>query len=101
MAGRLQDVILRGTAALKPLATTVAPGTLYFSTDTNVTERCADDGLTWQSYSGTGSVFSETTAPTPPIANQANVWLQDNGAGKSQLMIQFATGAPIVIATQL
>jgi hypothetical protein len=31
MASRLQDVIQRGTAALKPLATAVAPGTLYYT----------------------------------------------------------------------
>jgi len=42
----------------------------------------------------------ETAAPAAPGGNQANLWLQDNGAGKSQLMIQFATGAPIAIATQ-
>jgi hypothetical protein len=45
--------------------------------------------------------FRERTAPAAPGANEANVWLQDNGAGKSQLMIQFATGAPIAIATQV
>lgn len=54
MASRLQDVILRGVAASRPLATAVAPGTLYFSTDTGVTER--SDGTTWQSYSGAGTV---------------------------------------------
>lgn len=49
MASRLQDVIARGLAADRPLATDVAPGTLYFSTDTNVLER--SDGATWESYS--------------------------------------------------
>ena len=44
--------------------------------------------------------FGEKTAPTTPAANAAHLWLQDNGAGKSQLMIQFATGAAIAIATQ-
>lgn len=46
--------------------------------------------------------FSERTA-APPVAgvDKATVWLQDNGSGKSQLMIQFATGAPIAIATQV
>ena len=63
MAGRLQDVILRGLAASKPLATTVAPGTLYYSTDTSTTERCADDGLTWQTYSD-GSAVILSHAPT-------------------------------------
>lgn len=48
MASRLQDVLLRGTAALRPLATAVAPGTLYYSTDTTVTEQ--SDGTTWLTY---------------------------------------------------
>jgi hypothetical protein len=44
--------------------------------------------------------FTETTAPAAPAANAANLWVQDNGSGKTQLMIQFATGAAIAIATQ-
>jgi len=53
MASRLQDVIQRGLAAARPLATAVAPGTLYFSTDTSVTER--SNGTTWESYTDTAS----------------------------------------------
>jgi hypothetical protein len=49
MASRLQDVILRGTLASRPVATAVAPGTLYFSTDTIALDR--SDGTTWQTYS--------------------------------------------------
>jgi hypothetical protein len=61
MASRLQDVILRGLAASQPLATAVAPGTLYYSTDTAVTER--SDGTTWEDYSdaGAGSGMNELT----------------------------------------
>ena len=47
---RLQDVILRGTRASQPVATAVAPGTLYFVTDEGVTEQ--SDGTIWNSYSG-------------------------------------------------
>ncbi len=54
MASRLQDVIQRGTAASRPLATAVAPGTLYFSTDTAIIER--SDGTTWQAYSAAAAV---------------------------------------------
>jgi hypothetical protein len=43
----------RGTAAARPLATDVLPGTLYFSTDTLVIERST--GAVWQSYSGAGA----------------------------------------------
>ena len=52
MASRLQDVILRGLAAAKPLATAVAPGTLYYSSDTSVTER--SNGTVWESFSDVG-----------------------------------------------
>jgi hypothetical protein len=48
MASRLQDVILRGLASARPLATAVAPGTLYYSTDTATTDR--SDGTNWQTY---------------------------------------------------
>lgn len=53
MASRLQDVILRGTAASRPLATAVAPGTLYYSTDTITTDR--SDGTNWETYADAGS----------------------------------------------
>ncbi len=49
MASRLQDVILRGLAADQPAATDVAPGTLYYSSDTAVTER--SNGSAWEDYS--------------------------------------------------
>ena len=52
MASRLQDVLLRGLAASRPLATAVANGTLYYSTDTKVTEQ--SDGTTWLDYSDVG-----------------------------------------------
>jgi hypothetical protein len=58
MASRLQDVIQRGLSAARPLATAVAPGTLYYSSDLSITER--SDGTTWQTYTdgggGAGSI---------------------------------------------
>jgi len=70
MASRLQDVILRGLAGSKPLATTVAPGTLYYSTDTFITEQ--SDGAVWNSYSnpsvGTGDVVGPAGAVNDNIA---------------------------------
>ena len=61
MASRLQDVILRGPAASKPLATTVAPGTLYYSSNTFLTER--SNGTSWESFTdgGTGSGINQLT----------------------------------------
>lgn len=53
MASRLQDVIQRGLAAARPLATAVAPGTLYYSSDTATTDRST--GAAWETYADTGS----------------------------------------------
>jgi hypothetical protein len=52
MASRLQDVILRGTAAARPLATAVAKGTLYYSTDLATTDQ--SDGTNWNTYTDGG-----------------------------------------------
>jgi hypothetical protein len=52
MASRLQDVIQRDTRANQPLATDVAPGTLYYVTDESVTERSS--GVLWEDYSDGG-----------------------------------------------
>jgi len=65
MASRLQDTIQRGLAAARPLANAVAAGTLYYSTDTQVTER--SDGSTWQSYSDAGSGSSGITSLTGDV----------------------------------
>lgn len=71
MASRLQDVIQRGLTADKPDADTVAPGTLYFSTDTSVTER--SDGTTWQTYSSMG-------VPADVVRRQVTVVIDGGGA---------------------
>lgn len=55
MASRLQDVLLRGTAAARPLATAVAPGTLYYATDTSTTSQ--SDGTAWSSYADAGATI--------------------------------------------
>jgi len=48
-----------------------------------------------------GFQLTENPPPGRPGGNMANLWLQDNGAGKSQLMIQFGTsGAIVLIATE-
>lgn len=62
MASRLQDVIQRGLAAARPLANLVAPGTLYYSSDTATTDR--SDGTTWQTYADTGAAL---TASKPSL----------------------------------
>lgn len=43
----------------------------------------------------------ERTAPaSAPAANSADLWIEDNGSGKSRLMIRFATGATQQIAIE-
>lgn len=44
--------------------------------------------------------FNEMTEPAAPAANGARLYVKDNGAGKSQLCVRFATGAVQVIATE-
>jgi len=38
--------------------------------------------------------------PAAPAANKARLFLRDNGSGKTQLCVRFATGAVVVLATQ-
>lgn len=60
--GKLGEVILRGTRALQPLATTVADGTLYCVTDeASIVER--SNHVVWQSYSPTaaGAAINQLT----------------------------------------
>lgn len=44
--------------------------------------------------------FGEMTAPDAPTVNRARLYVKDNGSGKSQLVVRFATGAEQVIATE-
>ena len=76
MASRLQDVILRGLSVDKPLATSVAPGTLYYSSDLTIIER--SDGAIWDSYSG-GMV----STPTTPIEGQW--WVEVTGVSPARI----------------
>jgi hypothetical protein len=45
-------------------------------------------------------VMTETTAPTAAAANNGILFLEDNGAGKTRLVIKFSSGAAQVIATE-
>ena len=50
---------------------------------------------------GAGALhFQEQTAPSAPSANNVYLYAQDNGAGKTQLMAKFATGAAQQIAIE-
>ncbi len=49
---------------------------------------------------GGGIQFTEMTAPTAPSANNVILFSRDNGAGKTQLMALFATGAAQQVAIE-
>lgn len=49
---------------------------------------------------GAGIEFTEMTAPAAGASNTARLFCRDNGSGKSQLCVIFATGAVQVIATE-
>jgi hypothetical protein len=52
------------------------------------------------STNGAALQFSEQTAPAAPAANSVRIYAVDNGAGKTQLMALFASGAAQQIAIQ-
>jgi hypothetical protein len=43
---------------------------------------------------------SEMTAPSAPAANGYRIFAEDNGSGKTRLMVQFATGSAVQLAIQ-
>jgi hypothetical protein len=47
-----------------------------------------------------GALDMPESSPGVPPANQARLFVRDNGSGKTQLCVQFATGSPIVVATE-
>lgn len=49
---------------------------------------------------GNGVQFTEMTAPSAPAANKVILFAQDNGAGKTQLMALFPSGAAQQVAIE-
>lgn len=47
-----------------------------------------------------GLEFPELASPSAPISNRARIYAKDNGAGKTQLIARFPTGAEQVLATE-
>jgi hypothetical protein len=43
---------------------------------------------------------SEMSDPAAPAANSGRLYFRDNGAGKTQLVVRFPTGAVQIIATE-
>lgn len=44
--------------------------------------------------------MAEVAAPGAPAANKARIWVEDNGSGKSRLMVRFASGAAVQLAIE-
>lgn len=57
-------------------------------------------GLTNGSTGGGFLEFIEMTMPAAPAANKARLFVRDNGAGKTEIVVRFASGAEQVIATE-
>lgn len=69
--------------------------------DTGVTRASAGVVKVTNGSSGGGALqLQEMTAPPAPPADGGILFLQDNGAGKTQAMILFATGAAQQVAIQ-
>jgi hypothetical protein len=65
---------------------------------TEIVRFSSTDGM--QFLNGGYIQMKEQTAPTAPSANNVRIYAQDNGAGKTQLMALFATGAAQQIAIE-
>lgn len=100
------SVIVKNTNAVSPLGLRV----LYEgigSGNGNAFIGCQDNNGIRFVVGGDGSVSTasyiegaEQTAPAAPAANRYRIFAQDNGAGKTQLMVIFATGAAQQIAIE-
>lgn len=44
--------------------------------------------------------IAEMTAPAAPGADKARLYVEDNGSGKTRLVVKFPTGAAQVLATE-
>jgi hypothetical protein len=52
------------------------------------------------SSTGGAVQLREMTAPSAPAADRARLWIEDNGSGKTRLMIQFGSGTAQQIAIE-
>lgn len=90
-------------------------GTLYFRAGYN---RSKESNVLLEAYSGTtvksslqlgangiisaiGALsMTEMTAPSAPASNGAYIYLDDNGSGKTRLMVRFSSGSAVQLAIQ-
>ncbi len=105
IASGLMGLILKGTGYDGPtfFDGDLVRGIEYDWTNVSAERRrvMVDDDGGEVIYSSTkGIELAEIAAPSAPAANKGRLFLRDNGAGKTQLAIQFPTGAIQVIATE-
>lgn len=99
----LSDAIRRDTRANQPAATAVSPGTLYYVTDENVTERSS--GAAWEDCtdSSGGSLATLSDVDLTGLSdgdslvydNGSGLWLPGSGGGGSTIQYpQLKPGSP-------
>lgn len=105
--GSTARIVSYGSAA--PTTGEHAQGEIVFSTTPAVSGyvgwSCVTTGTpgTWVPFGLVSSGYNEMTemtAPAAPAANGARIYAEDNGAGKTRLMVKFATGAAQQIAIE-
>lgn len=58
------------------------------------------DGSTRMPLGGYHELTERTSDPAAPAANAARLYLKDNGAGKTQLCVRFASGVVQIVSTE-
>lgn len=79
----LEDILLRGTRAAQPVATTVAEGSLYYVTDETIIEQSRAGIWVIYSSSGTGNVVGPVSSVDDRIATFDGITgklIQDSGS---------------------
>lgn len=80
-------------------APTVAGGT--FTPPADNAYNLGSSTLRWQNaFLSSFIEGDEISDPAAPAANKGRVYFKDNGAGKTQYVVRFPTGAVQVIATE-
>jgi len=100
VSGTYTDINNRVNAALSATSTTVTLAAETAGTGADdVPVRITPAGVS-QVEIGNGVQFTEMTAPSAQEASKVISLAQDNGAGKTQLMARFATGAAQQVAIE-
>jgi hypothetical protein len=66
-----------------------------------VTRTLSDTDYEGSAVLGGNLTLIEQASPPAAIANAARIWAEDNGSGKTRVMIQFGTGAAIQLSIEV